>query len=140
MSHTAGLFGHRFPFHDTIHWELDVAPTPPDSTHLLGTQGWGSDARKIVWICLSVLFGLSLTLVTLIGVTVGALQGFFGGAVDLLGQRVVEIGWASSALHSDYPCEMFEPNVFLLLMILACFNWMVMVGLVRAEFLRARNF
>ena len=133
------------PFsYDTIHWELDVAPTPPDSTHLLGTQGWGSDvlARLLYGFRLSVLFGLSLTLVsTLIGVTVGALQGFFGGAVDLLGQRVVEIWSGLPVLFIlIILASMFEPNVFLLLVILACFNWMVMVGLVRAEFLRAINF
>ena len=78
---------------------------------------------------------------TLIGVTVGALQGFFGGAVDLLGQRVVEIWSGLPVLFIlIILASMFEPNVFLLLVILACFNWMVMVGLVRAEFLRARNF
>ena len=133
------------PFsYDTIHWELEVAPTPPDSTHLLGTQGWGSDvlARLLYGFRLSVLFGLSLTLIsTLIGVTVGALQGFFGGPVDLVGQRIVEVWSGLPVLFIlIILASMFEPNVYLLLLILACFNWMAMVGLVRAEFLRARNF
>ena len=71
----------RFSY-GTIHWELKVAPTAPDNTHIMGTQGWGSDvfARLLYGFRLSVLFGISLTLVsTAIGVLVGALQGFFGG-------------------------------------------------------------
>jgi microcin C transport system permease protein len=130
--------------HDTIHWELKIAPTPPDSVHILGTQGWGSDvfARLLYGFRLSVLFGLALTIIsTFIGVMVGALQGYFGGYIDLLGQRIVEIWSGLPVLFIlIILASMVEPNVYWLLGILALFSWMAMVGLVRAEFLRARNF
>ena len=88
------------------------------------------------------LFGLALTVIsTVIGVAVGALQGFFGGKVDLIGQRIVEIWSGLPVLFIlIILASMVEPNVYWLLGILALFSWMAMVGLVRAEFLRARNF
>ena len=130
---------------DTIDWDLPPPyPHPPSSRHLLGTNGESNDVLAILiyGFRLSVLFGLTLTLVSsAIGISVGALQGYFGGWVDLLGQRMVEI-WAGLPvlLILIILASMVEPNVFWLLATLAAFSWMALVGVVRAEFLRARNF
>ena len=130
---------------DTIHWEIQPPfPNPPSSEHLLGTNGEANDVMAILiyGFRLSVLFGLSLTIISsAIGITVGALQGYFGGLTDLIGQRFVEI-WAGLPilLILIILASMVEPNVFWLLATLAAFSWMALVGVVRAEFLRARNF
>ena len=130
--------------HDTIDWGLENVPSPPDGTHLLGTDSGGTDvfAKVLYGFRLSVLFGLSLTIVSSsIGVLVGALQGYFGGMTDLLGQRLVEIWEGLPILFVlIILASLVEPNVFILLGILALFSWMALVGVVRAEFLRARNF
>jgi microcin C transport system permease protein len=131
--------------HDTIDWEIQGnLPNPPDRRHLLGTDGLGTDvlAKFIYGFRLSVMFGLTMTLISsVIGIAVGAFQGYFGGMTDLLGQRVVEI-WAGLPvlLVLIILASMVEPNVYWLLLILALFSWMALVGVVRAEFLRARNF
>ena len=130
--------------HDTIDWFQDSVPVRPAGKHLLGTDGLGSDifAKLLYGFRLSVLFGLCLTLLSsAIGIFVGALQGYFGGYVDLLGQRIVEI-WAGLPILFllIILASMFEPNVYWLLGILVLFSWMTLVGVVRAEFLRARNF
>ncbi len=130
--------------HDTIDWFKNEVPANPDGVHLLGTDGLGSDivAKLLYGFRLSVLFGLILTVLSsAIGIAVGAVQGFFGGKVDLLGQRVVEI-WAGLPILFllIILASMIEPNVFWLLGILVMFSWMALVGVVRAEFLRARNF
>lgn len=120
------------------------APAPPSARHWLGTDDSGKDtvARLIYGFRLSVLFGITLTIMSsMIGVTVGALQGYFGGLVDLFGQRVVEI-WAGLPvlLLLIILASIVEPNVFWLLGILTMFSWMPLVGVVRAEVLRTRNF
>lgn len=130
--------------HDTIDWAVEVAPAPPSNEHWLGTDVFGSDmvAKLLYGFRLSVLFGLSLTLISsAIGVLVGAVQGYFGGYVDLFGQRFVEI-WAGMPVLFVLIilASIVEPNVFWLLGILSLFSWMALVGVVRAEFLRARNF
>ncbi len=128
----------------TIDWSLEVAPAPPGREHWLGTESLGRDivAQLLYGFRLSVLFGLSLTLMSsIIGITVGALQGYFGGFVDLIGQRFVEI-WAGLPLLflMIILASLIEPNFFWLLALLTLFGWMALVGVVRAEFLRARNF
>ena len=120
------------------------APAPPSARHWLGTDDSGKDtlARLIYGFRLSVLFGITLTIMSsAIGVTVGALQGYFGGLVDLFGQRVVEI-WAGLPvlLLLIILASIVEPSVFWLLGILTLFSWMPLVGVVRAEVLRTRNF
>ncbi|MFP6796797.1 MAG: ABC transporter permease [Pseudomonadales bacterium] len=131
--------------HDTIDLFIESpAPAPPSWQHLLGTDDGSKDtlARLIYGFRLSVAFGLFLTLFSsLIGVTVGALQGYFGGLVDLIGQRIVEI-WAGLPilLVLIILASIIEPSVYSLLGILIMFSWMSLVGVVRAEFLRARNF
>ncbi len=130
--------------HDTINWGLDTVPAPPDSEHLIGTDGAGTDlvAKLLYGFRLSVLFGLILTMASsAIGILVGALQGYFGGLVDLLGQRFVEVWTGLPVLFIlIILASIFEPNVVWLLATLVAFSWMTLVGVVRAEFLRARNF
>ncbi|MEM7017391.1 MAG: ABC transporter permease [Pseudomonadota bacterium] len=134
----------RFRF-DTIDWDLEPPyPHPPDSEHWLGTDGGSTDvfAKLLYAFRLSVIFGITLTLITSsIGVLVGALQGYFGGLVDLVGQRLVEI-WAGLPVLFllIIMASMVEPNIYWLLAILAFVGWISLVGVVRAEFLRTRNF
>lgn len=130
--------------HDTVDWDLGLpAPAPPSERHILGTDALASDiaAKLIYGFRLSVLFGLSLTLcASVIGIMIGALQGYFGGKVDLIGQRIVEV-WSGLPILFVLIilASLMEPNVYVLLVILILFSWMALVGVVRAEFLRARN-
>ena len=110
----------------------------------LGTDGGARDvlARVIYGTRISILFGFALTfLSSIIGVAAGAVQGYFGGWTDLFFQRVIEI-W--SALPSLYVliiiASFIAPSLTSLLFVLLLFNWVALVGVVRAEFLRARNF
>ena len=121
-----------------------AAPAPPSARHWLGTDDSGKDtlARLIYGFRLSVVFGLTLTFFSsIIGVTVGAVQGYFGGRIDLVGQRLVEI-WTGLPilLMLIILASIVKPNVFWLLGILTLFSWMPLVSVVRAEVLRTRNF
>ncbi len=130
---------------DTIDWNTEGAvPEAPSSRHWLGTDDIGRDvtARIIYGFRLSVIFGLTLTFFSaIIGISVGATQGYFGGLVDLIGQRIVEI-WAGLPVLFliIILTSLFEPNPIALLLVLLMFNWMALVAVVRAEFLRTRNF
>jgi len=110
----------------------------------LGTDDQGRDvvARLIYGFRISVLFGLALTLISsVIGVFAGAVQGYFGGWVDLLFQRVIEIWTSIPSLYLLLIISaVLTPGFFVLLGILLLFSWVSLVGLVRAEFLRGRNF
>ncbi|HNQ92081.1 MAG TPA: ABC transporter permease, partial [Alphaproteobacteria bacterium] len=129
---------------DTINYDLpSPAPSAPTADNLLGTDDQGRDvlARVLYGFRISVLFGLALTVFSsLIGVAAGAMQGFYGGKVDLIAQRVIEI-WSS--LPSLYILiifsAMFIPGFWTLLLILLLFSWTHLVDVVRAEFLRARS-
>ena len=134
------------PFsYDSVAWDLlHPAPSPPDGTHWLGTDDQARDvlAGLIYGFRISVIFGLTLTgLSALIGVSAGALQGFYGGWFDLLFQRFIEI-W--SGLPTLYiliiMASVIVPGFFTILILLLLFGWIGFVGVVRAEFLRARNF
>lgn len=134
----------RFSY-DTINYNLDVpSPAPPSAENWLGTDDQGRDvaARVIYGFRISVLFGLILTLLScLVGVVVGAIQGFYGGKVDLLGQRFIEIWSGLPALYLlIILSSIVQPNFWWLLGIMLLFSWMGLVDVVRAEFLRARNF
>ena len=114
----------------------------PYVADLINTQARDVLARAIYGFRISVLFGFTLTLVSaVIGVSAGAMQGFFGGWTDLLAQRFIEV-W--SGLPTLYLliilASVVEPNFWWLLGLLLLFSWMGFVGVVRAEFLRARNF
>ncbi len=110
----------------------------------LGTDDQGRDviARLIYGFRISVLFGLVLTILSsIIGVVAGALQGYFGGWTDLIFQRIIEIWTSIPTLYLLIILAAFvEPSFFLLLGILLLFSWTALVGVVRAEFLRGRNF
>ena len=134
------------PFsYDTINYDLrSPAPSPPDAVNWLGTDDQGRDvtARLIYGFRISVLFGLALTLASsVIGVAAGAVQGYYGGLVDLLFQRFLEIWSGLPVLYLLIILSaIIEPNFWWLLGIMLLFSWMSLVDLVRAEFLRARNF
>ncbi|MHC8597580.1 ABC transporter permease [Arenicellales bacterium IMCC55707] len=131
--------------HQTVAWDLPTpAPSAPDREHWLGTDDQARDvlARAIYGFRISVLFGFALTFVSaVIGVSAGAAQGYFGGWTDLLAQRFIEV-W--SGLPTLYLliilASIVEPNFWWLLGLLLLFSWMGFVGVVRAEFLRGRNF
>ncbi|MGZ3324183.1 MAG: ABC transporter permease, partial [Xanthobacteraceae bacterium] len=110
----------------------------------LGTDDQGRDvvARLIYGFRLSVLFGLALTIISsVIGVAAGAVQGYFGGWTDLLFQRFIEIWTSIPSLYLLLIISsVLVPGFFVLLGILLLFSWVSLVGLVRAEFLRGRNF
>ncbi len=110
----------------------------------LGTDDQGRDvlARLIYGFRVSVLFGLILTIVSsIIGVAAGAVQGYFGGWIDLLFQRFIEIWTSVPELYLLLIISsVLVPGFFVLLGILLLFSWVRLVGLVRAEFLRGRNF
>ena len=130
--------------HDTINYELTVpAPAPPSAENWLGTDDQGRDvlARLIYGFRLSVLFGLILTVTSsLIGIVVGAVQGYYGGWLDLGGQRFVEIWSSMPILYLIIVISSFVvPGFWVLLAIMLLFSWMTLVDLVRAEFLRCRN-
>jgi microcin C transport system permease protein len=134
------------PFrYDTIDWELiGPAPSPPSTRHWLGTDDVGRDvlARLIYGFRISVLFGLALTLgASVIGVAAGAVQGYFGGWVDLFFQRLIEVWSGLPVLYLlIILASIVEPSFWWLLGLMLAFSWMTLVGVVRAEFLRARNF
>ncbi len=119
-------------------------PAPPSWQNWLGTDDQCRDvsARVIYGFRISVLFGLILTFFSaLIGVTAGAVQGFFGGWTDLLLQRFIEILRSLPELYLLLILSsMLSPSFWLLLGILLFFEWTAFVGPVRAEFLRGRNF
>jgi microcin C transport system permease protein len=110
----------------------------------LGTDDQGRDvvARMIYGFRISVLFGLILTVISsIVGVAAGAVQGYFGGWTDLLFQRFIEIWTSIPELYLLLIISsVLVPGFFILLGILLLFSWVSLVGLVRAEFLRGRNF
>ena len=128
--------------YDTINYAR-IAPAPPSLDNLLGTDDQGRDvlARVIYGFRISVLFGLALTFFsTIIGVAVGAIQGFYGGKIDLFGQRFIEVWSGMPSLYLLIILSSFvEPGFWWLLGIMLLFQWMTLVDVVRAEFLRGRN-
>lgn len=130
--------------YQSINYDLKVpAPAPPSADNLLGTDDQGRDvlARVIYGFRVSVLFALTLTVLSsIIGVAAGALQGFYGGWVDLAGQRFLEIWSGLPVLYLLIILASFvQPNFWWLLGIMALFSWLALVVVVRAEFLRGRN-
>ncbi|MEM1346184.1 MAG: ABC transporter permease [Pseudomonadota bacterium] len=133
------------PFsYNTVDYDVATAPSPPDSRHLLGTDDQARDvlARVIYGFRLSVLFGFGVTLVSsLIGIVAGAAQGFFGGWVDLIFQRIEEIWTSMPMLYVILIItSILVPSLWIMFAIFVVFSWTQLIGVVRAEFLRARNF
>ena len=121
-----------------------AAPSAPDADHLLGTDDTARDilARVIYGFRLSIMFTLVVTLLTtVIGLAAGAVQGYFGGWIDLLFQRAIEIWSATPSLYIIIiVAAIWRMNFWLLVILMTLFGWTALVGVVRAEFLRARNF
>jgi microcin C transport system permease protein len=131
--------------YDTMAKDLgQPAPSPPSWRHLLGTDDQARDVlgRLVYSFRISVLFGFLLTILgSLLGIIAGAVQGYFGGLTDLLFQRFLEIWSSMPVLYLLIIMASFiEPGFWSLLGIMLLFGWMGLVGLVRAEFLRGRNF
>ena len=131
--------------YQTINYDLATpAPSPPSSANPLGTDDQGRDvlARVIYGFRISVLFGLILTLASsVVGIAAGAVQGYFGGWLDLLFQRFIEV-WSGlpTLFILIIVASIIVPSFWTLLAVLFIFSWMSLVGVVRAEFLRVRNF
>ncbi len=129
---------------NTINYDVTTAPSPPDAAHWLGTDDQTRDvvARVIYGFRISVLFALVVAVISsAIGVVAGACQGYFGGWVDLTFQRIVEIWTNMPSLYVIIILSsIFVMNFWLLTLLIAFFSWTSLVGVVRAEFLRARNF
>lgn len=131
--------------YDTINYNLTTpAPSAPDSENWLGTDDQGRDvlARLIYGFRISILFGLVLTLASsLIGIIAGGLQGYYGGWFDLIFQRFIEIWGGLPVLFIIIiMASIVTPGFWILLGIMLLFSWTQLVDVVRAEFLRARNF
>lgn len=131
--------------YDTINYQSQTpAPSPPSTENWLGTDDQARDvlARIIYGFRISLLFALLLALFSsVIGIVLGALQGYFGGWLDLLLQRAIEI-WSGLPMLFVLilVASLIKPNFWWLLGILVLFGWTTLVGPVRAEFLRGRNF
>jgi microcin C transport system permease protein len=130
--------------YNTVAYDLTVpSPAPPSRAHWLGTDDQARDvtARVIYGFRISVLFGLVLTILSsIVGVAAGAVQGYYGGLLDISFQRFIEI-WSSmpTLFMLIILASVVTPNFWWLLGLLLLFSWTTLVGLVRAEFLRARN-
>ena len=119
-------------------------PSPPSAQNWLGTDANGGDvlARILYGTRISLLFGLLLTLFSsVMGVVAGAVQGYYGGKIDLWGQRVIEVWSGMPTLFLIILLSsVVQPGFWWLLGITVLFGWMALVGVVRAEFLRTRNY
>ncbi|WP_045387575.1 ABC transporter permease [Falsirhodobacter sp. alg1] len=133
------------PFsYDTVNNLDRAAPSPPDADHWLGTDDTARDvlARVIYGFRLSVGFALIVTFLTsVIGIAAGAVQGYFGGWIDLTFQRLIEL-WSSTPMLYVIIIvgAIWQMGFWLLVILTVVFGWTALVGVVRAEFLRARNF
>lgn len=131
--------------YQTPNLELAVpVPSPPSGQNWLGTDDQGRDvlARILYGLRVSLLFGFALTFASaVLGIFVGAIQGYYGGWLDLIGQRILEVwGGLPMLFMVMILVSLFTPNIYWLFLIMLLFDWTTLVGLVRAEFLRARNF
>ncbi|MEM5331080.1 ABC transporter permease [Paraburkholderia sp. JHI2823] len=131
-------------YYDTLNYFSKVPnPAPPSRQNWLGTDASGRDlfARLLYGFRVSVEFGLVLTAIgTIIGILAGAVQGYFGGKVDILGQRLIEIWSSMPELYLLIIfAAIFEPGFILLIVLLSLFGWIGLASYVRAEFLRNRN-
>ncbi|WP_312950845.1 microcin C ABC transporter permease [Superficieibacter sp.] len=119
-------------------------PAPPSAQNWFGTDANGGDvlARILYGTRISLLFGLMLTFCTsVLGVVAGAIQGYYGGKIDLWGQRIIEVWSGMPTLFLIILLSsVIQPNFWWLLGITVLFGWMALVGVVRAEFLRTRNY
>lgn len=133
------------PFsYQTPNFELaKPVPSPPSAQNWLGTDDQGRDvlARILYGLRISLLFGFALTLLSAaLGILAGAIQGYYGGWIDLIGQRILEVWSGLPMLFMVMVLvSLFTPSIYWLFLIMLLFGWTTLVSMVRAEFLRARN-
>jgi microcin C transport system permease protein len=133
------------PFsYQTPNFELaEPVPSPPSVQNWLGTDDQGRDilARILYGLRISLLFGFALTLLSAaLGILAGAIQGYYGGWIDLIGQRILEVWSGLPMLFMVMVLvSLFTPSIYWLFLIMLLFGWTTLVSMVRAEFLRARN-
>lgn len=130
--------------YNTINFNSDLPnPAPPSSHNILGTDDRGRDvfARLLYGFRLSVLFAFALTAIgVFIGIVAGAIQGYFSGRTDLIMQRLIEVWSSMPELYLLIIfSSIFQPSIWLLIILLSLFGWMGLSDYVRAEFLRGRN-
>ncbi|OCG40071.1 MULTISPECIES: ABC transporter permease [unclassified Gilliamella] len=134
----------RYSYNTLIYDTSNTFPTPPSASHWLGTTDAGFDvfANILYGFRISMFFAIFLTIFTsIIGVIFGAIQGYYGGKIDLIGQRFIEIWSGLPELFVIILLASILPlNFWWLLGITVLFGWMALVGVVRTEFLRTRNF
>ena len=133
----------RYDF-NAINFQSELPyPAPPSSQNLLGTDDRGRDvfARLVYGFRLSVLFAFALTAIGIvIGILTGAVQGYFSGRLDLVMQRIIEVWSSMPELYLLIIfASIFQPSIWLLIILLSLFGWMGLSDYVRAEFLRGRN-
>jgi microcin C transport system permease protein len=133
----------RYHHSSLNYFSKEPNPSPPTTDNWLGTDDRGRDvlARLLYGFRVSILFALALTVIgVILGVITGAVQGYFGGKVDLVGQRAIEIWSSMPELYLLIIfAAVFEPTVALLILLLSAFGWMHLSDYVRAEFLRNRQ-
>ena len=133
----------RHSANSTDYFDKAAPPSPPSAKNWLGTDDKGRDmvARLLYGFRVSIWFAIALTTVgTLLGVVLGAIQGYFAGRVDLTLQRLIEIWGALPELYLLIIfASIFEPSLLLLLVLLSLWGWMGLSDYVRAEFLRNRS-
>ncbi len=133
----------RYSYSSVVRNLEAAAPAPPSWRNLLGTDDQARDV--LAWVIygfrIAVLFGFTLTIISsAIGIAAGAVQGFYGGLVDLLFQRFIEIWSGMPQLYLlIILSSIITPSFWILLVFLLLFSWMALTGVVRAEFLRGRN-
>jgi len=132
------------PYHYRTINNVGTAPSAPDADHWLGTDDTARDvaARVIYGFRTSILFTLIVTVVaSTLGIAAGAVQGYFGGRTDLIFQRLLEIWGSTPSLYVIIILfAILGRSFWLLVFVTILFGWPALVGVVRAEFLRARNF
>jgi ABC-type uncharacterized transport system, permease component len=132
-------------YYDTLNYFSNAVhyPGPPTAENLLGTDIAGYDiiARLLYGFRVSVTFGLALTFIgTVLGVLIGAVQGYFAGKIDLFTQRLIEVWGSLPELYLLIIfASIFEPSLILLCVLLSLFGWIYLSDFVRAEFLRNRQ-
>jgi microcin C transport system permease protein len=133
----------QFGDHSLDYYARAADPVAPEKEHWLGTDSSGRDitARLLYGFRVSILFGLAITFVEIVlGVLIGAVQGYFGGRVDLATQRLIEIWSGIPPLYLlIIIASIFTPSLLLLLVVIAIFGWIGLSYYVRADFLRNRN-
>ena len=130
--------------YNTINFASDLPnPAPPSSQNYLGTDDRGRDvlARVIYGFRISVWFALALMVIgVVVGIFFGAIQGYFSGKTDLIMQRIIEVWSSMPELYLLIIfASIFQPSIWLLIILLSLFGWMGLSDYVRAEFLRGRN-